>query len=731
MNRRARRRVGAAWIAAFASLLTAAAAEAAAVRIFRTSTSEAFLKGESDGVAVESGGALVLAPAARRLAAVEEPFAFALAPRRGGWAVATGNDGKLLAIDDDGSTRVLYDADEPEIFALAADRDGALLVGTSPNGKVVRIAADGESEVLFDPDETYVWGLARAADGALWVATGDPGRLYRLRTGKDPELVWEGGASHVRSLLATANGDLYFGTAGDGRVLRWRDGSIRTLVDSPLNEVAALAPAPGGAVWVALLSSEASFVDLTPRAPAASSAGGEADAGTTVVVVADASAAGAGSRPSGSRGPRSELWRLQANGTSEKVWTSDDETIFALLADGDRLWVGTGLDGRLYRFEGDRPRVEREFDAKQVVALAAGPHGPLALTANAAELWQFTTDRQSEGTFTSPVLDAGQLAHFGVLRWIGETPKGTRVRAAWRSGFASDPDATWTEWSAPQEGDEQSLAGLDPGRFVQYRLTLDGDKGAATPRVVGVELSYRQDNVRPTIDSLTVLDPGQILVPAGFNPLEQLFEPASPNRQGIFDTLRPASPREDRQKSVWRLGWQTLRWDASDANGDDLRSKLEVRPDGDPGAWLELAHELDGSSFTFDASALPDGVYRFRVTVDDSKSNVDPGAALSASRESEAVVVDHTPPEMRHVRRNGGRLTVTVYDAWSPVRTAEVSIDGGEWQAVRPADGLLDGRSEDLVIDAATDKAKLVLLRLTDAAFNVRTYDLLAAGARK
>jgi hypothetical protein len=713
------------WAAAVAMVAAAGEAAAAPVRIFRTQTAEALLRGESDGVAVESGGVLALAPAAERVAALEAPFAFAAAPFGDGWAVATGNDGQLLAVGADGATRLLFDADEPELFALAADRDGALLVGSSPDGKVYRVRRDGASEVQFDPEETYVWALARAADGSLWVATGDPGKLYRIRSGSDPEVVWDGGASHVRSLLALPNGDLLFGTAGDGRLLRWRAGTVRTLHDSSLTEVVALAPGEGGAIWVALLASEASFVDLAPRSTPAGEEGGGA-----VVVVEEGPV---GSQPAGARGPRSELWRLLPSGVLERVWSSADETIFSLLADGGRLWVGTGLGGRLYRFEDDLPRVERELEAKQVVGLLPGAAGPVALTTNAAELWRFTDRREPRGTYTSPALDALQVARFGVFRWTGEAPPGSAVRVAFRSGFASEPDATWSDWTEPREGSEIALDELEPGRFVQYRLELSGgDRGS--PRVVTTELSYRQQNARPSVDGVAVLEPGQILVPAGFNPAEQLYEPVSPNREGIFESLRPTAPRDERLKGVYRLGWRTVRWEAQDPNGDELRYTLEVRPESAPDTWLTLVDDHDATHFAFDSAALPDGVYRFRVTATDARGNPEPSAALTATATSEAVTVDRMPPELGRVRRAGGGASVEVRDAASPLRAAELSVDGAAWKPLPVADGMLDGRREELVIDELPATAKLVLLRVSDAAFNVRTFDLgasLAAGAER
>jgi hypothetical protein len=227
-----------------------------------------------------------------------------------------------------------------------------------------------------------------------------------------------------------------------------------------------------------------------------------------------------------------------------------------------------------------------------------------------------------------------------------------------------------------------------------------------------------------------VLDPGQILVPANFNPSNQIYEPAHPNREGIFNSLTPA-PDEDsggRSKVLWKLGYQTLRWMAADPNGDDLVYDLSFRPasesGGKEGDWLQVVKDLKEDHYSFDASSLPDGVFRFRLRASDRPSN-DPDSALVAERVSDPVVIDHTPPELVKVEKDpdGKLLRVTVRDALSPLREAIVSVNAQEWKPVRTADGLLDGRTETLLIEPAKP-GDLLLLRVTDAAHNVITFNL-------
>ena len=113
----------------------------------------------------------------------------------------------------------------------------------------------------------------------------------------------------------------------------------------------------------------------------------------------------------------------------------------------------------------------------------------------------------------------------------------------------------------------------------ELRAASTGGKGAS-PRLWGAELSYRQENLKPRIDQLAVLEPGQILVPGNFNPSNQVYEPAHPHREGIFTSIGRQSDDDggSRTKPLWKQGFRTLRWAAADPNDDQLVYDLAFRP---------------------------------------------------------------------------------------------------------------------------------------------------------
>lgn len=715
------------------------------VRIFQAQSQAAFLSGTLEGVSVDSLGRIELAPRVDRVASISEPFLLAAAAHPDGWVVGTGNAGKVLKVDRKGEVTELFTAPEPEVFAVWADPDGTVFAGTSPRGKVYRIPAgkNAKGEVFFDPGETYIWALARSSDGGLLVGTGTQGKLFRVDARGKGEVLYDSDDTHIRAvepLSAGAGGDILVGTAGEGLILRIpRNGQARTLYDAEGPEVVSLTAAPDGTCYAAVISSEASLVDqardqaaAAAQAGAAKPSGSQPQVSVTVeqvdpVSVGPAAAAGAGRRTGAAR---SEVLSITPAGVVESLWTFADDTVYDLVWHGERLWAATGLEGKLYRWADQQMILEKDVDERQIVTVLPGDPGPAFATTNAAAVFRVTADTERSGTYTSPALDAEQVARFGTFSWKGDGS----IRFSFRSGVSAEPDRTWSSWTEPREGSEISLADVPRGRYVQFRAELRSGSGGS-PRIYETELSYRQENLSPKIGGLTALEPGQILVPANFNPSNQVYEPAHPNREGIFTSLTAAGDDDggsgSRNKVLWKLGYQTLRWSAADPNGDDLVYDLSFRPaeeaEGKGGEWLRVVEDLKETHYSFDALSLPDGIYRFRLRASDLPSN-DPEAALVSERVSDPVVVDHTPPRLVRTEpvrtdRDKGSIKVTVQDAASPIREAVYSVNAEEWKPVRAADGLLDGRTEVFLIEAGKP-GDLALLRVTDAAQNVVTFNL-------
>ena len=707
---------------------------ASETKAFRLQSKTAFLKGTLEGIGIDSLGTLRLADRVERLAEVEEPFLLSAATHPEGWVVGTGNAGRVLLVTPAGAVSTLFAAEEPEIFAVWADPEGVVFAGSSPNGKVYRIA-DGEAAVHFDPQETYIWGLAEASDGDLLVATGTQGKLFRVDPTGMGEVLFDSEDTHIRAMKVLEDGQILLGTAGEGLILKLSaDGTPRTLYDAPHPEVVAFAATPEGDCFAALLASEASLVDLSRRAQDRGGDGktengeedgveeGEPQVEVVVSVGEETETSPVGSRPPGFGGARSEVVRISPAGVVETLVTFQEETVYSLRWHRDRLWIGTGLDGKVFSLQNHRPVLENDVDERQVVALLEDDPGPAFATTNAAAIYRIADNAERSGVYTSPALDAQQISRFGTLRWHGESPEGASVKFSFRSGMSSEPDRTWTAWSPPRAGQEISLSNLPTGRYVQWRAQLEADD-RVSPTVSEVTVSYRQANLPPRIQSLAVLEPGQILVPANFNPSQQAYEPAHPNRQGIFTTIEPVRADQQRRlRTLWKSGYRTLRWEAEDPNGDTLVYDLSFRAADSSRPWLLVVDELQEDHYSFDSTVLPDGRYRFRLQAFDRRRS-DDQERKETEETSEPVLIDHSPPTVVSVRESNDGLDVVVEDQLNPLREAVYSVDAKQWEPIVPVDGLLDGQRETLILENPKN-GELLLLRLTDAAFNVVTIDL-------
>jgi VCBS repeat-containing protein len=109
--------------------------------------------------------------------------------------------------------------------------------------------------------------------------------------------------------------------------------------------------------------------------------------------------------------------------------------------------------------------------------------------------WMALTPYLSPCVFESAIIDVPPLANWMELAWNGNTPTGTTVSVATRSGDTPTPDGSWSGWQ-PLSG--TTIASPD-SRYFQYQLTLTSDTGAQTPIVESVTVTYdAMSNTAPT-----------------------------------------------------------------------------------------------------------------------------------------------------------------------------------------------------------------------------------------
>jgi len=164
---------------------------------------------------------------------------------------------------------------------------------------------------------------------------------------------------------------------------------------------------------------------------------------------------------------------------------------------------------------------------------------------------------------------------------------------------------------------------------------------------------------------------------------------------------------------------RSVEWEAKDPNNDVLAFDLFFRGEEET-VWKPLARGLRDSYFAFDSMQLPDGLYSLRLVASDHPSNPGDGAA-SVALESEAFLVDNTPPMVRVTIGQASKGEAVVLDAsatdtMGPIARAEYSLDATGWVPVQPADGMSDSNSESYTLTVKPSRAgeHTVILKVID-----------------
>ena len=135
-----------------------------------TATAAEFLRGTSDGVFVSSEGVVSPGPLlTSRLTSAPTQVWSLIEAADGTLLAGTGGDGRVLRLRTGQPDATVFDADESNIFALAAAGD-RVYAASSPDGKVYVIEGTSAARVFFDPDEE--------------VHLGPGGRCERPRVGR-------------------------------------------------------------------------------------------------------------------------------------------------------------------------------------------------------------------------------------------------------------------------------------------------------------------------------------------------------------------------------------------------------------------------------------------------------------------------------------------------------------------------------------------------------------------
>ncbi|HTW56907.1 MAG TPA: hypothetical protein VMD99_02125 [Terriglobales bacterium] len=744
-------------------------------RTWEQSKFDDLTKGTATGVAIRSAGGLELAPSFRLLYATPSTYIWAAAADEAGNVyVATGAPARVYRITPEGKATIIFEPQELQVQALEVGPGGVIYAATAPDGKVYKIehkpgekisrpeAADKTSDksndkagdkeaakdamkpaldpswsssVYFAPGTKYIWALALDKSGNLYVATGDHGEIFKVTAKGEHSLFFKSDETHIRALALDAQGNLIAGTDGSGLVYRISPaGEGFVLYSAPKKEITALALDHEGNIYAAGVGEKKAAAGAAGAASALMAMAANAAAnnptsapGLTITPMAGPVPAGAFPFPGGGASGGSDVYRIAADGSPLRLWTSHEDLVYALAFDShDRLLAGTGNRGHVFAIT-----AEDEFSdllkapASQITAFAKAPGGGLyAASSNLGKVFVLGPGPENEGTYESDVLDARIFSRWGRAEFRGDG----NVELLARSGNVDNPDRNWSAWKKIDLNKEAEM-GVPAARYAQWKAVLHA--GSVKPVVDSVTLNYLPKNVAPEIDEVSVQVGTRyqpVAKPAGISLGADLSGSSSGGSSfggsgfggspfggsGVhFDSPVPSVHDRD------AIG---VKWSAHDDNDDQLVYSVYYRGDGDT-RWLLLKDNLSDRVYSFDASLLPDGGYTIKIVASDAPSH-SPGEALTTERVSHRFEVDTTPPRIENLTAalEGGQIRIRfrAVDGFSTIRRAEFSVDAGEWEYVEPVGQLSDAKTENYDFKAPVAAGKDLSL---EHVVVVRVYD--------
>ncbi|HXV76290.1 MAG TPA: hypothetical protein VD788_08220 [Candidatus Polarisedimenticolaceae bacterium] len=728
-----------------ALLAGAGAVHAVSVRSWSASTQDEFARGTLDGTSIDGEGRVRLAPSLVTLWGPDQGVVWSVQPDSAPDAafVALSGPGRVLRVAAGQPAEIWFEAvGETLVTAMARDPSGGVWFGLSPDGKVMRASRDGGAVVVSEvatTDALFVWTVTRQRDGSLWIGTGVPGRVLRLEPGAEPKLLFDAGDDPVRSAAALPDGGVVFGTGGRGRVVRVRpDGRAFVLYDADETEIVSLAAAADGTIFAVATES--------PKQPAARTRSATATEGGVQVVTVTAPPPGEEETPGEEEQiapaptprpqafqtrPGGSLYRLDPDGTVRKLWQTDREMPFAVVvATSDSLLVGTGDGGRVHALDTDG-RASRllRIPSDQVSAMAIDDAGRVVLGGTTdARVESLGPGPRGEGSYLTPAVDAESTADWGRLLWEADAPRGSRLDVEVRSGNTAEPDDTWSDWTAASTSGAAGEARTEvpAARWFQARFRFRAGRDES-PTLRRVEVSYQPRNRPPHVSHLAIEPPGVVWLRG---PTQSAYRMGpvvadDPIARRIADSItagRRGVPVDGAIRKTYEAGARTIYWSAEDPDGDELTYSLAIRRDGE-NDWFPMTRELTDDFHSWDARAVPDGIYRVRLSVDDSTDNPN-GTHRRAERISDAFRVDNTPPTVGspETTRERQRLEVRfeAFDRGGSVAALEVALDGGDWAPLSPLDGVADSERERYEFEIADPGGPVTMtVRVTDSAGNL------------
>jgi len=668
-------------------------------KIYRWKGEKVLSKGTVENVTIDHKGIVSLSPGIDTVFKSTEIFLWdCVYDSRGNKYVSSGNEGKVFRITPNHQVFTVFSSEKgAEVYTLAVDKDDNIYIGESPSGIIYKLLKGGKPKEFYKTGEKYIWRLIFDRNGTLFAATGDRGKLLRISPDGKGEVYYRAKENHLISLYIF-NDVMYAGTEPNGLFIEVQGKNrVVVLYDTKEDEVHSI------------VGMDRSIFFATVSKPA--------DGGQSSFT----SFFGANPLQENKKNEKSIVYRFDIDkGTVTPLWECPTPPIYTMAGfKAGKFLIGTE-DGRLYVADKDGwvDRINK-FEESPVLNIVKGKENQyFILTGKLGNVIEMGNCLSLKGKITSDVFDTGRKSIFGSVESDVDIPKGTSFSLSLRVGNKENPGEDWTDWKVMKK---DGKVNLPTARFIQIRCELRTGSGGKSPFLRGVTISYLPENRSPLVKEIIVCPVG---VSGGENsgftvvPLSLLPE----KEKNFYKALGYNLP-----VNLYRLekGKRCACWKAIDPDKDSLSFSFFYRGENEK-KWKCLKDKLKKTSYVWDETTLPNGIYYCKVLASDVRENP-ASRALKYELISEPFVIDNSLPvvQVNQIKAKGNKIEVKVSanDDLSILRSAAYAVNGGEWNVIIPEDGIFDSREEKFFF-TLVNKEKgeyTVVVKAKDMALNTGT----------
>ena len=314
----------------------------------------------------------------------------------------------------------------------------------------------------------------------------------------------------------------------------------------------------------------------------------------------------------------------------------------------------------------------------------------------------------TNGTFQSTVHDAGRRAQWGTLTWRADAPDDGKIALQTRSGDVPRPDTSWSAWSASYTQPSGEKITSPSARYLQYQALFTGANAA--PKLSSVAIYYLPRNQAPTVTLSKPIAGDAVAKTAALN-----WTASDPDKDTLsYDvsysadggkTWKPITASaqlkaQTKTKSVPATAPAALTALKNAPASVQALVKAQIAADSAPAGVpkaAKSAQDLKETSYSWDTTTLPDGLYQIEVVASDKPSN--PLGALTAKAVSQPFLIANALPTLtlgtpivnadKTVTLHGTAQTKLAF-----VQAVQAKADTGDFVAASAADGLFDSTNE-------------------------------------